>query len=333
VACPATSSRSRSRPTEPSRPSPRSRLRSARASTVDYLFVATRGTRTVERIDVLRDQLSGSIADVGLAPNGLALSPDDRFLYVDAYLSREVVVYDVSSFDTAPTPLARLPIVSVEPLAPDLLRGKQLFNDALDPRLGSDGYIACAHCHLDGLDDHRTWDFTDRGEGLRNTTSLLGAPGTGAIHWSANFDELQDFEHDIRGPFRGTGLMSDADFHTGTRDTTLGDPKAGVSADLDALAAYVASLDRLAPSPHRGPDGSLPEAAARGRAIFESSETGCTTPRRLRADAARGARRSQRRRRARRHEPPERRRARRPRPLSPLPRRPQGLTARPLLLG
>ena len=243
----------------------------------DYLFVATRGARSVERIDVLRDQLSGSIGDVGLAPNGLALSPDDRFLYVDAYLSREVVAYDVSSFDAAPAPIARLPIVATEPLSPEVLRGKQLFNDALDPRLGSDGYVACAHCHLDGLDDHRTWDFTDRGEGLRNTTSLLGAPTTGAIHWSANFDELQDFEHDLRGPFRGTGLMSDADFHTGTRDTTLGDPKAGVSADLDALAAYVASLAQPAPSPHRSPDGSLPEAAARGRVLFGSSATGCTT--------------------------------------------------------
>ncbi|AKF04938.1 c-type cytochrome [Sandaracinus amylolyticus] len=241
----------------------------------DYLFALTRGTRTVERIDVLETRLAGSIQDVGLAPNGLALSPDDRFLFVDAYLSREIVIYDVRDFDVEPSALARVRIPTSEPLSDVLLRGKILFNDSRDPRLSSDGYIACAHCHLDGLDDRRVWDFTDRGEGLRNTTSLLGFPTTGAIHWTANFDEVQDFEHDIRGPFRGAGLMDDASFHTGTRDTTLGDRKSGISADLDALAAYVASLATFAPSPFRAPDGSLPEAAERGRVLFESSATGC----------------------------------------------------------
>jgi mono/diheme cytochrome c family protein len=243
----------------------------------DWLFVATRGTRTVERIDVLAGQVSGSIQGVGFAPSGVALSPDDRFLFVDAYLSREIVAYDVTSFASEPAPLGRATIPGSEPLGEELLRGKRLFNDSLDPRLSSDGYVACAHCHLDGREDHRVWDFTDRGEGLRNTATLLGVPDTGAIHWSANFDEVQDFEHDMRGPFRGTGLMRDEDFHTGTRDTTLGDPKAGVSADLDALAAYVASLASPPPSPFRADDGSLPEDAARGRAIFESAAAGCTT--------------------------------------------------------
>ena len=87
---------------------------------------------------------------------------------------------------------------------------------------------------LDGFEDARVWDFTDRGEGLRNTTSLLGKRGTGQgrLHWSANFDEVQDFEHDIRNAFNGTGFMSDADFATGTRNKTLGDRKAGVSPEL-----------------------------------------------------------------------------------------------------
>ena len=39
--------------------------------------------------------------------------------------------------------------------------------------------------------------------------------------------------------------MTDAQFNTGTRSQPLGDRKAGVSADLDALAAYVASLNQL----------------------------------------------------------------------------------------
>jgi hypothetical protein len=157
------------------------------------------------------------------------------------------------------------------------LLGKILFHDAADPRLSADAAIACAHCHPDAEDDGLTWDFTDRGEGLRNTISLLGRAGSGhgPIHWSGNFDEIQDFEHDLRGPFGGLGLLPDAVFHAGGLDAPLGAPKAGAGAELDALAAYVATLDVFPPSPDRTPDGGLTAAAARGRALFESPETGC----------------------------------------------------------
>jgi len=166
-------------------------------------------------------------------------------------------------------------IPSTEPLDATVLLGKQLFNDSSDPRLSRDGYIACAHCHLDGDTDNRVWDFTDRGEGLRNTISMLGrrGPGDGPIHWSGNFDEIQDFEHDIRSAFGGSGLMDDSDFHFGTRDQTLGDPKAGISAELDALAAYAASLSAAPRNPLRSPDGSLNASAMRGQQIFASA--GC----------------------------------------------------------
>ena len=244
----------------------------------DFLFLAMRGTRTIERFDVLASSQSGNVIDVGLAPSGIALSPDDRYLFVDATLSRELVVYDVSDFGVGAQEVARLAIPGTEPLSPEVLRGKQLFNDSFDPRLAKSGYIACAHCHLDGEADHRTWDFTDRGEGLRNTISLLGRGGTqhGPIHWSANFDEVQDFEHDIRGPFGGTGLLSDETFASGTVGETLGDPKAGLSSDLDALAAYVTSLDAPLRSPFRTPAGELTAQAQQGQALFESAVLGCT---------------------------------------------------------
>ncbi len=243
----------------------------------DFLWLAMRGSRTVERIDTLTRGLSGSVLDVGFAPQGLALADGDTLLFVDAYLSRELVVYDVSDFAGLPQPLARLRLQSAEPLDAVVLRGKRLFNDSLDPRLGKDQYMACAHCHLDGDSDQRVWDFTDRGEGLRNTISLLGRAGLGdgPVHWSANFDEIQDFENDIRNAFLGTGLLADAEWSSGTTSQTLGDPKAGRSADLDALAAYVASLTTERASPHRAADGSLTAAALRGKATFESSATGC----------------------------------------------------------
>ena len=35
-------------------------------------------------------------------------------------------------------------------------------------------------------------------EGLRSTLPIWNMPDGGPFHWSANFDELQDFENDIR---------------------------------------------------------------------------------------------------------------------------------------
>lgn len=85
---------------------------------------------------------------------------------------------------------------------------------------------------------------------------------------SGNFNEIHDFEAQIRLLAGGTGLMSNADFATGTRSQPLGDAKAGASADLDALAAYVTSLSSFAPSPWRANDGSLTPAAQLGRNVF-----------------------------------------------------------------
>jgi PKD domain len=251
----------------------------AHSSRGDYLFLVARGSRAVERVDTFNGGQAGVLLDVGYAPAGVVLSADDRFLFVDAYLSRTLVVYDVTDYSMLPQPVAELPIPTAEPLSAERLRGKQLFNDSFDPRLAKDSYIACAHCHLDGESDHRTWDFTDRGEGLRNTITLLGRGGSdhGPIHWSANFDEVQDFENDIRHAFEGQGLLADADWNAGTTQETLGDPKVGLSADLDALAVYVSSLVEFPRSPFRQPDGGLDAMAQAGEALFLSPALGCAT--------------------------------------------------------
>ena len=174
--------------------------------------------------------------------------------------------------------LAVIPTVENELLPQVVLLGKQIFYNAADDRMSRDNYISCAACHLDGGSDQRVWDFTDRGEGLRNTVSLINRAGLrhGPLHWSANFDEVQDFEHDIRGGFEGTGFMDDAEFHSGTTDTTLGDPKKGISPELDAMAAYLASLRKGPPSPFRNSDGTMSAQALLGRALFYSPVVGCS---------------------------------------------------------
>jgi len=119
------------------------------------------------------------------------------------------------------------------------------------------------------------WDFTQRGEGLRRTISLMGRRGLGhgKLHWTANFDEVQDFENDIRNEFGGTGFLTNADF-AATSDP-LGAPKAGKNAQLDDMAAYLSSLNKYMRSPARAADGSLSVDAARGQTVFNTAQ--CAT--------------------------------------------------------
>ena len=243
-----------------------------------YAFVALETSRQVAVVDAHRGFELFRFA-VGRAPQGLALSADGNQLYVNNFLDRTMSVFDLSKLLTQG--IADIPRVatrtshSTEKLAPDVLQGKRLFYDAQDIRLARDGYLSCASCHNDGGGDGRTWDLTGFGEGLRNTVSLRGRAGSqGLLHWSNNFDEVQDFEGQIRNLAGGTGLMANADFNAGTRSQPLGDPKAGLSSDLDALAAYVKSLNAFASSPLRNADGTLTAAGSAGRSVFIAKNCG-----------------------------------------------------------
>ena len=241
----------------------------------NYLFVALETNREIAVVDgYLRRDLFR--IPVGRAPQGLALSPDGLRLYVNNFMDRSVTVLDISKLinegqSTIPT-VATYNAVTAEKLAANVLVGKQFFYDAKDPRLALDSYISCAGCHNDGGQDGRIWDLTGFGEGLRNTIGLNGHAGTGQgfLHWSGNFDEVQDFEGQIRTLAGGTGLMTNAQFNTGTRSQPLGDRKAGISTDLDALAAYVTALNSFAASPYRNADGTLTAAAQAGKTIFQN---------------------------------------------------------------
>jgi len=239
-----------------------------------YMFVALETSREIEVVDAYAGAKIARFA-VGRAPQGLALSADGQKLYVSNFMDRTVGVYDLSELLTegiaAPPLLSTWSSITTEKLSAQVLQGKQFFYDAQDTRLAMHAYISCASCHNDGGQDGRVWDLTGFGEGLRNTVNLRGRAGAqGFLHWSDNFDEVQDFEGQIRNLSGGSGLMTNAQFTAGTREEPLGDPKAGVSAELDALAAYVASLNSFALSPHRNADGSLTAAAVAGRQVFES---------------------------------------------------------------
>lgn len=241
--------------------------------TGSYLFVALETSRQVAVVDAARGAELMRL-EVQLAPQALAISAGGLQLHVQNFLSRTVTTIDLSPLMTqgrlVQTSAVNTATLAADRLPPQVLLGKQLFHDARDPRLARDAYMSCATCHADGGHDGRTWDLSGQGEGLRNTISLRGRAGLGhgRLHWSQNFDEVQDFETQIRTLAGGTGLMSDAAYFSGTRAQPLGQAKAGQSAELDALAAYVGSLGSFAPSAARNASGALSGAAANGRTVF-----------------------------------------------------------------
>ncbi len=242
------------------------------------LFVTLEGNRQVALIDTSTAIEIGRI-DTGFAPQGIIVSEDGTRLYVHNYTDRSISVFDITEVvDSGATEAAEVTtvgVVSNEQLDSIVLRGKQLFHDARDDRLAALDYMSCASCHVDGSHDGRVWDFTALGEGLRNTITLNGRKGMGhgMLHWTGNFDELQDFEGQLRDFAGGLGLMDDVSFAQ-TSDP-LGAPKAGLSEDLDALAAYMTSLDSVPPSPWKNADGSFTSDAATGQLLFAAS--GCAT--------------------------------------------------------
>jgi YVTN family beta-propeller protein len=211
--------------------------------------------------------------DIGAAPQGILVSSNGLRAYVANFLSRDLMVVDLSNA-TNPVVVARL-ASTPEPLPSPVANGKRLFYRSRAPKHSRDNYISCASCHADGgMDDGQTWDFTQRGEGLRNTIDLRGRGGMrhGPVHWSANFDEIQDFENDIVNEFGGAGLAQDGQ----PPHPPLGPPNAGRSQDLDDLATYVASLAKPPSSPSRRIDGTLTATALNGKRLFHSAALRCT---------------------------------------------------------
>jgi len=244
-----------------------------------YLYVALEGSRQIAMINAHSGTEIRRIA-VGRAPQGVAVSPSGRYLFVHNFMDRSISKLDLNEIlYTTGNSIDRrtYDAVGTEALNASVFRGKQLFYDASDARLALQLYMSCAACHNDGGQDGRVWDLSNLGEGLRNTIDLRGHGGMdhGPLHWSGNFDEVHDFENQIRDLAGGSGLMSNGSFNTGSRAQPLGDRKTGLSADLDRLAAYVSSLKSYPPSAQRAADGTLTGQARTGQTLFTTK--GCSS--------------------------------------------------------
>ncbi len=228
----------------------------------DVLYVVFSGTDDMFTCEVVDDNYRelrmGRLIQLGANPRAVRASPDGERFYV-----YEALDFRVSAFDA--NTLNKVGEVSVCecPLSEELLLGKRLFYTARSP-MSARRWISCSSCHPDGDADGQTWQ---QPEGLRQTQPLFGLGWTHPLHWSADRDEVQDFEHTIRGLLmQGRGLAR------GPISDSLEDPNSGLSNELDALAAYTNS-HQFSLSPHA--KEGLSESAGRGRELFFSSTTGC----------------------------------------------------------
>ena len=219
------------------------------------LYVVLAGSDLIEVVDVSAPHVPKLVRFLPTQsnPRGIAISPDGKRGYVMNYLSRSVSVFDLDAL----TQIANIAVTN-ETLDATVLRGKILFNTTRDARMAGGGWVSCASCHLDGGTDSVTWMFPD---GPRQTPPLWNATRTLPWHWSAALDEAQDVEDTIERIQHGIGLAP------GTDPALLAQPNAGRSADLDALAVFMANGIRVPAPPPPISD------TAHGRALFISS--GC----------------------------------------------------------
>lgn len=211
----------------------------------------------------------GRPRQLGRNPRAVRVSPDGNRVYIYNFMDFAVSVHDAKTMQK----LATIQVCD-PPKSPEWVRGKILFNEARFP-MTRRRWVACSSCHPDGNHDGRTW-FNP--EGMRRTTAFFGLAHTHPLHWSGDRDEVQDFEYTIRSPLMvGAGLFRGPILpKRGYEKIELKQKLSGVSKDLDALAIYCNSFD-FALSPHIPAPGKLFPAAARGKAIFFSKETGCAT--------------------------------------------------------
>ncbi len=191
----------------------------------------------------------------GHQPEGIIISPDERFAYVEERNSNDVAVLSLdrtSGVLVAAVAGAPIPTLTSDPMPSDLRLGQHLFYSANTDEypLSKNHWVACATCHMEGRSDAVTWRFA---QGPRDTpTNAGGMINTGFLFRTADRTKVEDYWRTINIEQGGAFDPTDAD------DVTL----------LVAIAAYVNHAIPLAVPPTT--NATL---AAKGAALFQS--TGC----------------------------------------------------------
>ena len=180
-------------------------------------------TRYIDLNDPANPTTSG--AGAGKNPQGVAITSDGSRAYVANFVSRNVSVVDLASD-------AVIAVVSTSDLPPSgslgetNLVGAEIFfssrgnfdsipgTNSLRDRLSSEGWQSCSSCHFKGLTDGVIWQFNAgprKSVPLNATFNPHNRSQQRVLNYSAIFDEVEDFEANIRnvsgpGPLVGGAL-------------------------------------------------------------------------------------------------------------------------------
>ncbi len=215
-------------------------------------LVACVGTDEVLEIDGSASRPSEAIQRrwrVPAGPNGIAVDEAGARAVVWSAFARAVSVLSLAApraLETrAPEASFALPR-GVEAVDPQRELGRALFHATSDPRIAKDGR-ACASCHPDGRDDGLTWSTPN---GPRQTPMLAGRlEGTAPYAWNGDGATLEKHLGHTMQRLSGSGLSD---------------------RELAALVAYIATMKP--PAVSRSDDAKV----ARGAAVFDSGEAGCS---------------------------------------------------------
>jgi len=228
-----------------------------------YVANLSSGDLTVLSGDILTAVETGVIR-CGEGPLGVVAHPTLDRVYVYNWLSRDLTVVNT----LADTVFATVPVTTWEPLAANVLSGKQTFFSSRDS-LSFQNRHSCNTCHVFASHDGRAWDFRQFGAHFRATPDIRTIALTGPHNWTASMDEIQDHEYGILDLMFGTGLIS------GGPNPKLGAPNAGLSQRLDDMAAFISTLTHRTDTPFQAPGGGLTATADSGRTLFNDPTIGC----------------------------------------------------------
>jgi len=168
---------------------------------------------------------------VGKNPRGIVVNAADTRAFVMNFISRDVTVIDLTtSPESVVTTMQSAPLPAPGTDEDVILIGKELYNTSIgtfDPpsgstvpvvgRMSNNGWGACSACHTPwGLSDNVVWIFAPgpRRTIPQNTDFDHTDPTRSiqrALNWSAERDEEEDFELNIRAVSGGLGLIVLAD--------------------------------------------------------------------------------------------------------------------------
>jgi YVTN family beta-propeller protein len=212
-------------------------------------------------------------ANAGKNPQGIVITDNGKTAYVANFVSRNVSVVNLPAdqvikvIQTTPLPAPGSDAEEVLVGAEEFFSSRGHFNQppgttiSVNNRLAQVGWQACSSCHFKGFTDSVVWVFNTgprKAIPLNGTfdpqTRKLASSSQRVLNYSAIFDEVQDFDLNVRN-VSGPGNLATAEpcsAPTATVTTSLFDPNHGLLlGDINAQEAPCTIVAFVKPNENR----------------------------------------------------------------------------------